>query len=162
MWRALVLFARIGVGLYLVLVAAFAALLVAGLADPGSRVVFDRPDPRLAADYRNGLSEAQRAEYYHLSQGSEILPWPVLTAVEVADPASRRPFVENLSRYGLLPDPGRADGLPVGLTLVRNDYTFGMQFVGVTCAACHVGELSHGEAAVRVDGAPNMLNLQLF
>ena len=125
-------------------------------------MVFDRPDPRLAADYRNGLSEAQRAEYYHLSQGSEILPWPVLTAVEVADPASRRPFVENLSRYGLLPDPGRADGLPVGLTLVRNDYTFGMQFVGVTCAACHVGELSHGDAAVRVDGAPNMLNLQLF
>ena len=162
MWRALVLFARIGVGLYLVLVAAFAALLVAGLADPGSRVVFDRPDPRLAADYRNGLSEAQRAEYYHLSQGSEILPWPVLTAVEVADPASRKPFVENLSRYGLLPDPGRADGLPVGLTLARNDYTFGMQFVGVTCAACHVGELSHGDAAVRVDGAPNMLNLQLF
>lgn len=162
MRRALVLFARIVVGVYLILVAVFAAIMVAGLIDPGTRVVFDRPDPRLDAAYGNGLTEAQRAEYYHLSQGSEILPWPVLTAVEVADPASRKPFVENLSRYGLLPDPGRADGLPVGLTLVRNDYTFGMQFVGVTCAACHVGELAHGDTAVRVDGAPNMLNLQLF
>jgi hypothetical protein len=36
-----------------------------------------------------------------------------------------------------------------------------MDFVGVNCAACHVGELRHGDT-VRVDGAPNMFNLQLF
>jgi hypothetical protein len=37
-----------------------------------------------------------------------------------------------------------------------------MDFVGVNCAACHVGELRHNGKAVRVDGAPNMFNLQLF
>ena len=37
-----------------------------------------------------------------------------------------------------------------------------MDFVGVNCAACHVGELRHDGKAVRVDGAPNMFNLQLF
>ena len=37
-----------------------------------------------------------------------------------------------------------------------------MDFVGITCAACHVGELRHDGKAVRVDGAPNMFNLQLF
>jgi hypothetical protein len=37
-----------------------------------------------------------------------------------------------------------------------------MDFAGVTCAACHVGELRHDGKAVRVDGAPNMFNLQLF
>jgi hypothetical protein len=75
---------------------------------------------------------------------------------------SSKPFVENLSRYGLLPDPGRDDGLPVGLTVATNLFTFGMDFVGVTCAACHVGELRHDGKAVRVDGATNMFNLQLF
>ena len=90
------------------------------------------------------------------------MPWIVLTAVDVADPGSAKPFVENLGRYGLLPDSGRDDGLPVGLTVASNPFTFGMDFVGVNCAACHVGELRHGGKAVRVDGAPNMFNLQLF
>ena len=61
-----------------------------------------------------------------------------------------------------MPDPGRDDGLPVGLTVASNPFTFGMDFVGVNCAACHVGELRHDGKAVRVDGAPNMFNLQLF
>jgi hypothetical protein len=125
-------------------------------------VKFDRPDPSIVADYGNGLNAAQRQGFYHLSQGSEIMPWIALTAVDVADPSSAKPFVENLGRYGLLPDPGRNDGLPVGLTVASNPFTFGMDFVGVNCAACHVGELRHGGKAVRVDGAPNMFNLQLF
>ena len=37
-----------------------------------------------------------------------------------------------------------------------------MEFVGINCAACHVGELRHDGKAVRVDGAPNMFNMQLF
>src|SRR5262249_39455308 len=89
------------------------------------------------------------------------LPWILLTAVDVADPGSAKPFVDNLERYGLLPDLAR-DQLPVGLTVSSNPFTFGMDFVGVNCAACHVGELRHGDKAVRVDGAPNMFNLQLF
>src|SRR5260370_18724416 len=37
-----------------------------------------------------------------------------------------------------------------------------MDFVGIACAACHIGELRHDGKAVRIDGAPNMFNLQLF
>jgi hypothetical protein len=136
--------------------------MVGGLIDGTMEVKLDRPDPSIVAEYGNGLNAAQRQGFYHLSQGSEIMPWIVLTAVDVADPGSAKPFVENLGRYGLLPDPGRDDGLPVGLTVASNPFTFGMDFVGVNCAACHVGELHHGAKAVRVDGAPNMFNLQLF
>jgi hypothetical protein len=150
------------VGLYALAVILYAVPMVAGLIDDTMEVKFDRPDPSLVADYGNGLNAAQREGFYHLSQGSEIMPWIVLTAVDVADPGSAKPFVENLGRYGLLPDPGRDDGLPVGLTVASNPFTFGMDFVGVNCAACHVGELHHGGKAVRVDGAPNMFNLQLF
>ena len=143
-----------------VLIVGYAIAMIAGLADKTMEVKFDRPDPSLVADSGNGLNAAQREKFYHLSQGSEIMPWFIFTAIDAAD--SDKPFAENLKRYGLLPDPGRADGLPVGLTVASNPFTFGMDFVGVNCAACHVGELHHGGKAVRIDGAPNMFNLQLF
>ncbi len=150
------------VGLYLIAAVLFAIPMIGGLLDDGMEVNFSRPDPAIVADYGNGLTSPQKQSYYHLSQGSEIMPWILLTAVDVADANSTKPFVENLERYGLLPDPGRDDGLPVGLTVAANPFTFGMDFVGVNCAACHVGELRHDGKAVRVDGAPNMFNLQLF
>src|SRR5262249_50187617 len=149
-------------GLYLLAVVLYAIPVVSGALDDTMEVRFSRPDPSIAAEYRNGLTPAQRETYYHLSQGSEILPWILLTAVDVADSGSNKPFVENLERYGLLPDPARDDALPVGLAVASNPFTFGMDFVGITCAACHVGELRHGGKAVRIDGAPNMFNMQLF
>ena len=148
-------------GLYLLAVVLYAVPVVAGALDETMEVKFSRPDPSLVADFSNGLAAAQKQTFYHLSQGSEILPWILLTAVDVADPGSAKPFVDNLERYGLLPDPAH-DGLPVGLTVSSNPFTFGIDFVGVNCAACHVSELRHGDKAVRVDGAPNMFNLQLF
>ena len=149
-------------GVCLLAAVLYAIPVLSGALDDTMEVRFSRPDPSIVADYRNGLTPAQRETYYHLSQGSEILPWILLTAVDVADPGSTKPFVENLERYGLLPDPARDDGLPVGLTVSSNPFTFGIDFVGITCAACHVGELRHDGKAVRIDGAPNMFNMQLF
>jgi hypothetical protein len=149
-------------GLYLLAAVLYAIPMVSGALDNTMEVRLSRADPSVVADYRNGLTSEQRETFYHLSQGSEIMPWIVLTAVDVADPASTKPFVENLERYGLLPDPARKDGLPVGLTVTSNPFTFGMNFVGITCAACHVGELRYDGQAVRVDGGPNMFDLQLF
>jgi hypothetical protein len=150
------------VGIYLLAVILYAIPVVSGAIDDTMAVKLDRPDPTIVADYSNGLTAEQKESFYHLSQGSEIIPWTLLTAVDVADSASSKPFVEDLARYGLLPDPGRDDGLPVGLTVTSNRFTFGMDFVGVTCAACHVSELHRNGKVVRVDGAPNMFNLQLF
>src|SRR6516165_9525703 len=149
-------------GLYLLAAVLYTIPVVSGVLDDTMEVKFDRADPSIVANYRNGLTPAQKESYYHLSQGAEILPWILLTAVDVTDADSTKPFVENLERFGLLPDPARTDGLPVGLTVSSNPFTFGMDFVGITCAACHVGELRHNGKAVRVDGAPNMFNLQLF
>ena len=150
------------VAAYFLAVVLYAIPVVAGALDDTMEVKLSQADPSLVADYRNGLTPAQKEDFYHRSQGSEILPWILLTTVDVADPGSSKPFVEDLERYGLLPDPARKDGLPVGLSVTPNPFTFGMEFVGITCAACHVGELHNGGKAVRVDGAPNMFNLQLF
>src|SRR5215471_16977518 len=107
------------IGVYLLAAVLYAIPMVGGALDDTVEVRFSRADPSIVADYRNGLTPAQKETFYHLSQGSEILPWILLTAVDVADSDSTKPFVENLERYGLLPDPARDDGLPVGLTVCR-------------------------------------------
>src|SRR5262249_18528668 len=141
-------------GVYLLAAVLYAIPVLSGALDDTMEVRFSRPDPSIVADYRNGLTPAQRETYYHLSQGSEILPWILLTAVDVADPGSTKPFVENLERYGLLPDPARDDGLPVGLTVSSNPFTFGIDFVGITCPPCHVPDLRPPPTPVRTHPAP--------
>jgi hypothetical protein len=162
MRRIAVLVLKVLVGLFLLAAILYSVPVIAGLIDGDMKVEFDRADQSVVTSYGNGLTARQREDYYHLSQGSEILPWALLTAIDVAAPNSSRPFVENLRRYGLMPDPARDDGLAVGMSLSANSFTAGLEFVGVTCAACHVGEFRRNGKAVRVDGATNMLNLQLF
>src|SRR5262245_6537060 len=113
------------VGVYLLVAILYAIPVLSGALDDTMEVRFSRPDRSIVADYRNGLTSAQKESFYHLSQGSEILPWILLTAVDVGDSDSTKPFVENLERFGLLPDPERDDGLPVGLTVSSNPFTFG-------------------------------------
>src|SRR5690606_40173877 len=75
-----------------------------------------------------------------------------------------RPFLENIERFGFLPDPpGRFNpyGLPVGVTAGYGKIT-GQQMMGLNCAACHVGELHYEGRAFRVDGAPSMAYINAF
>jgi mono/diheme cytochrome c family protein len=153
LYRILLWAGGILVGLYVVL-----ALVV--YLNPATRVEYDKADPKVIDfAYANGLDRGGRDTFYHLSQGSEIMPVRYLRAMD--DSATGRPFVENLERFGLLPDPDRKDGLPVGMTLSK-PYPVVGQMTGITCAACHVAEFRYGGKGVRVDGAPNMFDMQAF
>ena len=118
----------------------------------------------------NGLSDADRATYYHLSEGGELYPLDWLLALEVEYPGTnggpglRRPFLANIERYGLLPDPkrpGNPYGLPVGVTFGRSHLS-GQMMMGLNCTACHVGQVEYGAHAVRVDGGPSMGFINAF
>src|SRR5207249_3784061 len=74
-------------------------------------------------DYRNGLSDSDRQTFYHLSEGSEVVPLAVLQALERARTPQDRAgeglvaFTDNLARYGFIPDRTSTQnpaGLPVG------------------------------------------------
>jgi hypothetical protein len=155
MFRRIVVFAVVG------LVGVYAVLAAIVYLNPATKLVYDTADPK-AVDftYANGLTPADRAAFYHTSQGAEILPIRYLRAME--DPATGKPFMENLGRFGLLPDPDRSDGLAVGITLSDPPNPLLGRFAGITCAACHVGEFRVGGKGVRVDGAPNMFDMQAF
>ena len=104
-----------------------------------------------------------------MTEGGEAYPIAWLLALEqevrgVDGRVTFRPFLENVERFGFLPDPpGRYNpyGLPVGVTAAYGKIT-GQQMMGLNCTACHVGELHYNGRAFRMDGGPSMAYINLF
>ena len=116
----------------------------------------------------NGLTAEERQQYYHLSEGGEAFPIAWLLALEqkvtINGRTTYRPFLENIERFGLIPDPPsryNPYGLPVGVTAGYGKIT-GQQMMGLNCTACHVGELHYNGRAFRVDGGPSMAYINAF
>ena len=128
------------------------------------------PAPSAAANlanYHNGLTDADRQTFYHLSEGSEMFPLAILQSLErkrtPQDPSGDGlvPFTDNLRRYGFIPDDKSDQNpftLPVGMTVERSHLT-NRVMVGFNCTTCHVGELWRNGRRVRVDGGPNMVRI---
>ena len=118
---------------------------------------------------QNGLSDSERTSFYHLSEGGELFPVGLVLALEqeyrAADGSVQlRPFLDNIERYGLLPDPsgpGNEDGLPVGVSLGMSKEE-GVDMIGLNCSACHVGQVQYQGRAVRIDGLGNMVVVNNF
>jgi cytochrome c peroxidase len=93
--------------------------------------------------------------------GSDLFP---LTLLQKLKTKEGKPFLENMERFGFIPDPGSPEGLPIGLTVNRTPrgFPFPIAMVGVNCAACHVGLVTYKGKSVRVDGAPNLFDLNAF
>jgi mono/diheme cytochrome c family protein len=139
-----------------------ASLWLAGCSRKGS----DQPATTVDIIYiGNGWSQAERDRYYHLAEGSELIPYALVANLESTKTGA--PFLQNMERFGFLPDhtgPSNPLGLPVGLTvsLSRDAARAGIEIVGFNCAACHVAELNYHGRHVRIDGAPAMVDLQAY
>ncbi len=109
---------------------------------------------------QQGLTGDEITTFFHLDQGGELFPLGWLLALEADD---GRPFVETLDRYGFLPDPAGPHGLPVGMTVTDPSRRLApVPMMGMTCAACHVGEWTHDGQSVRVIGGPNLVDQKGF
>jgi hypothetical protein len=110
-------------------------------------------------------TEDQRRRYYHTAQGSELLPYSWFLALEQPRfSLSGAPLFKDdryLQDFGFIPDQvyeQNPDALPVGFT--RDDrfvdpYTGQkLAVLGISCAACHTGELfrrTHADHRVSED-----------
>ena len=116
---------------------------------------------------------AQRQWFHHVSQGTATLPVPYdwFMAFEQAE---LRPFGSpalfsdpaHLRRWGFIDSPvgsGNPGGLPVGFAIdeQHRDPNTGQvsRAIGLTCAACHTGQLRYQGTAILVDGGPAMTDL---
>ena len=113
-----------------------------------------------------GWSAADRNTFYTTSQGSRMMPYAWFKELRRLD--VDQPFAaDKLQRYGYLPnDPSpvsNPEGLPVGFVI---DGTAASGHLGMTCAACHTGQLEYRQEgvtrALRLDGAPANVDFQEF
>ncbi len=101
-----------------------------------------------------GWDAADSLWYYNITQGSDLLPYDFFLAVEQKD--NDQPFRDNMNmnNYRYLPQKptfSNPDGLPVGF--VADNYK-GTKYLGLTCAACHTGQVNYQGTAMRIDGGP--------
>ncbi|WP_283181160.1 di-heme-cytochrome C peroxidase [Pseudomonas svalbardensis] len=140
----------------------FAVLLGLGLAV----VLYYVANPKLPAwspvqqvHYLEQWSVADRETYYFTPQGTQVkgLRYDWFKALEL--PLSQQRFAapEYLARFGFLidpsqkPTPNNPGNLPVGFARHQNPGSQD-EFLDITCAACHTGELRFNGQAVRIDG----------
>ncbi len=115
--------------------------------------------------------------WYHAPQGSafeSVIPYQWFIALEqpklsLFKPVPKLIDSQFLAGFGLLPDQKRADNpqaLAVGLAKSENflDFKTGQKtdVIGFTCAACHTGQINYQGKGIRIEGGPNMIDVNKF
>lgn len=108
-----------------------------------------------------GWDAATREAFYTTTQGSRMLPYAWFINLEEAGSKQKFKAASNMRRMGFLVDERSAanpDKLPVGFTKDENP-TKGAA-VGLSCAACHTGEIKYAGKRVRIDGGQSLGDLE--
>ncbi len=144
------------------LLALFAVLLGLGLAVVLYYVANPKVptwSPAQQVHYLEQWSAADRQTYYFTPQGTQVKGLRYDWFKELELPFSEHRFAapEYLARFGFLidpeqkPTPNNPANLPVGFARHQNPGSQD-EFLDITCAACHTGELRFNGQAVRIDG----------
>jgi hypothetical protein len=102
-------------------------------------------------------TKADRQAYYQTPQGSAAISYDIFLNLEAANGTGLFRSDANLAAYGLISqasDPiSNPDALPIGVAKTSvKDGPFKGDWVGLTCAACHTGELEYQGKHIRIDG----------
>jgi hypothetical protein len=106
----------------------------------------------------------ERQEFWFIDQGSQIIPYVWFIHLEQANSTAKFSDPVNMDRYRYLPQLPTTlnpDGLPIGCTegsaKANEDYgEISRVWLGMTCAACHTGQVEFEGAKYLIDGAPTM------
>ncbi|MGH1569577.1 di-heme-cytochrome C peroxidase [Methylobacterium sp. P31] len=109
-------------------------------------------------------SPDDRAWFYRAGQGSQIMPYAWFMSLETVEGGEL--FVaDRLARFGYLPNPYDGDreanrtGLPVGFVKDVDDRG---EWIGMTCAACHVNQVQLRGQTIQIDGGPTHADMFAF
>ncbi|HRB98298.1 MAG TPA: di-heme-cytochrome C peroxidase [Nitrosomonas sp.] len=107
-----------------------------------------------------GWDTADSMWFYNTTQGSNLMPYDFFLALEKAEKSEPFRSSENMNAYRYLPQKatsGNPDALPVGW--VKDTYK-GKDYVGLTCAACHTGQINYNGVGIRIDGGPASADME--
>ena len=101
-------------------------------------------------------SDKESEWFYNVAQGSRLMPYLWFVHLEEAEGQGLFRSDTNIAALGYIPrkpSVGNPDGLPVGF-IKDADYDDKTAGLGITCAACHTGLITHKGTAILVDGGP--------
>jgi mono/diheme cytochrome c family protein len=107
-------------------------------------------------------TQPERELFWNSPQGSRIIPYAWFLKLEQAKTDQLFADPQNLAHYGYLPsavDALNPDGLPIGFA---KEPDAAGPWLGMTCAACHVGTISYQGQSVLVEGVGSMADTQRF
>lgn len=124
-------------------------------------------------ELEQGWTDVTQQSFYNTPQGSQIMPYSWILALEQAGGETRFIEPENIERYRYISrkaSSGNPDALPVGWTKGRD--SAGKDWFGLSCSACHTAQIEYvipgtkQLMAIRIDGAPtsadfSLMNLEL-
>jgi len=108
-----------------------------------------------------GLAERQQVSF--TSFGSRIIDYAWFIALENADDEQLFRDDSHMANLGFITEhanPFNPDALPVGVA--RDSDNQDNAWVGLTCAACHTGEVTINNHRIRIDGGQSLINYTQF
>ncbi|MEP9349907.1 di-heme-cytochrome C peroxidase [Xanthobacter sp. KR7-225] len=156
------------------IIGVLAAILVVGALVAGVELYLTRPDtpppPEAAlpppAFLDQGWSAEMREAFYYTPQGSRLLPYAFLLALEQPDGDGLFLDDRHIAATGFLPAPAASprnpDRLPVGFAKDPAPGGAAGPMVGLTCAACHTGEITLAGTRVWIDGGAAAGDFQML
>ncbi|MGZ8384150.1 MAG: di-heme-cytochrome C peroxidase, partial [Nitrospira sp.] len=102
-----------------------------------------------------GWTEQDRAQWYHTSVGTQLIPYDWFVALQ--DDQLAKVFSDS----GILPDPTRQDRLPVGLSDPQSEAA-SSSHTGMNCAFCHTTQFNYQGNQIRIEGGPSLQYNQQF
>jgi hypothetical protein len=132
--------------------------------DANKGIQFDAPSPALGSEallLPQGWSKDIVDEFEHADFGSKLAPLAWLHTLKRADSDSLFFSSESLQRYGFIiqnKSPQNPHSLPVGFS-TNTDKT---PWMGLTCAACHTGQINFKEQKIRLTGGASHIDYAQF
>jgi len=106
-----------------------------------------------------------RNEWWFTPQGSWIIPYDWFLVLEKANSEERLSSDKNMERLGYIPhlkeSKWNPDGLPIGF-VKDEDPKSKDSYLGVTCAACHTGQVEYQGKRFIVEGGPARADFDHF
>jgi RoxA-like, cytochrome c-like len=99
---------------------------------------------------------ATREQFWFTSQGSQVIPYAWFLALEQADSTELFRSDAHMDALRYIPAPASGqnpDGLPIGFVKDVNEKD---EWIGLTCAACHTGQIDYRGTSLIIDGAPGL------
>lgn len=148
----------IGLGLVLTIYGAYAVLGKNPKQQKFDKIGLTKDIERLDQNW----SEDIRQQVNFTTFGSKLMPYDWFLNIKIAGGDAKLSSDEVLGRLGfILQESARnnPDALPVGFAM---DDRGKKPWIGLTCAACHMGEVSYNGQKIFIDGGPGMMDFTGF